>query len=167
MRQEDVADMLSSFFTHAATSQGISLTSLKSACRRLGIARWPYMRSGSSRLRSGASSPTDSDLTETSASMPSMNEVSCMHSSIEESCEVHSHVIPSSAEDVEERGSSSSADDSHVGLEPTEDQLCEPSIATVSSLAPSLDLFEGEEVPLEESWMTWFVYENEEKKVEL
>ena len=99
--------------------------------------------------------------------MPSMDEHSCTQSAIEESCDVHSHVIPSSAEVVEERGSPSSADNSHAELEPTEDRLCESSTVTVSSLAPSLDLFEGEEVPLEESWMTWFVYENEEKKVEL
>ncbi|EKX44835.1 hypothetical protein GUITHDRAFT_109260 [Guillardia theta CCMP2712] len=39
--------------TKAAASLGLSLTAFKSACRRLGIARWPYERK-SRRERAGA-----------------------------------------------------------------------------------------------------------------
>eukprot|EP00960_Hanusia_phi_P033503 750484-Hanusia_phi.AAC.1 len=50
LRQED-----------AAAALGISLTSLKSACRRLGVQRWPYSRN---RNQSGADSPHQFDTAE-------------------------------------------------------------------------------------------------------
>ncbi|EKX42649.1 hypothetical protein GUITHDRAFT_111328 [Guillardia theta CCMP2712] len=54
MRLEDAAHELvramliqyDKFFDLTQTLQGISLTALRSACRRLGIERWPYSRSG-------------------------------------------------------------------------------------------------------------------------
>ena len=41
--------------------QGLSLTSLKSACRRLGLPRWPYDRSSEAPQRSPSASPSGSE----------------------------------------------------------------------------------------------------------
>lgn len=47
---EEVASRMHMSLTHASEAFGVSKTAFKQACRRLGIARWPFRR-GPRRLR--------------------------------------------------------------------------------------------------------------------
>ena len=53
--------------------QGLSLTSLKSACRRLGLPRWPYDRSREA-LTAGGSPPSSSPPQRSPSASPSGSE---------------------------------------------------------------------------------------------
>ncbi|EKX46335.1 hypothetical protein GUITHDRAFT_107941 [Guillardia theta CCMP2712] len=147
-RQEDAAAML-----------GISMTSLKIACRRLGVSRWPYSRSRQTdveidpsvveRRGSNSASPVSQSASSAVSQLPLFDGSASSSRQVEQ---IHAEVSsPQSLADDDD-------DDSETAHRPeAEDQSC-------SSAREEENSEEGMS-SIDKQWLDWFIQSDDQSPV--
>ncbi|EKX30955.1 hypothetical protein GUITHDRAFT_122838 [Guillardia theta CCMP2712] len=129
---------------HAARHLGISLTSFKSACRRLGIARWPY-----NKRRTAQQSPQQDEASEPRRETTSNEDSSNKALKLPE--EDHSEVL-------EEEEASANADrdsNSDTMMAEGDGSMEEEGAEVVEALVQPEHVEEGP--GMDEDWMSWYL----------